>query len=218
MLNLSKSRLKLILSLSYLFSGALIILMLRTAIPSSKTLFHLAWNLVLAYIPFAISTLILYWKKVDESKGIKLILLFLWLCFFPNAPYILTDYLHIFYGDKTYFLIDFITWFYFALLGFAVAVISLNDISSVLMKHFNKHIVTLIVFIVCLLTSIGIYLGRDLRFNSWDVIRKPDEILIQSWGSIQDFHSDFITWIVSCSIGVALFLTYSVIQIKERAS
>jgi uncharacterized membrane protein len=216
-LNLPKYRLKLIVSLGYLFSGALVILMLRLAIPTSKTLFHLTWNLFLAYIPLAFSTLVLFWRRVEDQKSLKLVLLVLWLCFFPNAPYIWTDYLHVIHGDTTYFLLDLITWLYFAILGFAVAAISLNDVSSVLMKYFNKHIVTLLIFIVCLLTSIGIYLGRGLRFNTWDIFRRPNEILIQSLDSIQDFHSDFITWIVSCSIGIALFLTYSVMQIKERA-
>ena len=65
----------------------------------------------------------------------------------------------------------------FGLNGLILALISLADVHDVLAKVVPQKLANLVVSVILFLTSYGIYLGRVLRWNSWDLLLNPHLIL-----------------------------------------
>ncbi|NQW41963.1 MAG: DUF1361 domain-containing protein [Bacteroidetes bacterium] len=92
----------------------------------------------------------------------------------------LNDFIHLSYVSKQYLWLDILTISWFAVLAFLAAIIiSLNDAVSVLHSKMNNRKVSFALFGIRLLTGFGIYLGRYLRFNSWDVVNHPISLVYQ---------------------------------------
>jgi uncharacterized membrane protein len=209
-------RKKLIKVFMLLCFGAFLLVLLRQFLPTGKSYLFLLWNLFLALIPLVISTLIAHRHNMPGAGKPNMALSLGWLVFFPNAPYMLTDYVHVFYGGQAYFTLNLFTWAYIALIAFAAALISLNDISNVLQQHYHYSLVYLVILIICLVTGFGIYLGRDLRFNSWDVLIKPHDILNESINSFRNPYAAFYTWVRASIISLLLFGAYLVLKVFDR--
>ena len=127
------------------------------------------WNLFLAGIPFGISAVLVRIKK----KYIQRLLFIVWLLFFPNALYIVTDLQHLRERLPVPLWFDTILVFSAAINGLIMAYYSLQMIESFLRSKFNK-IKTAMILSGCLfLSSFGVYLGRFLRWNSWDIVNNP---------------------------------------------
>lgn len=201
-----------------LCSAAFLIIIFRQLLPTDKRFMFLLWNLFLALVPLAISSIIVHVQKQTDSKFILLITGAAWLVFFPNAPYIMTDYIHVFNGDRTYIILDLLTWAYFAIIAFIAALISLNDISLVLSRYFDIRMATMLILLICLLTSFGIYLGRDLRFNSWDVITKPHELVYTSINTVRTREIRYFNWVAASSISIILFCSHLVFFRRTKSN
>lgn len=193
---------------------AILLIFLRVVLPVDKSFLFLFWNLFLAAIPLFISIVLLHYAK---SKKLYQIIPFLiiWLMFFPNAPYMLTDYRHLQGSYGLTFVIDFITILYFALIAFSMAVISLNDIRQILSAHMNRNLLMLVIIIICLLSGFGVFIGRDMRFNSWDLVSKPIEVISESVNGFFNFHSNYWTVLASGLISVLLMLSMLVYRKKQ---
>ena len=167
------SRFKLLLSLiaSLLFSISL--LAFRVWYSGSFDYVFLVWNLFLAFIPFAISTILVLHEESIKSFLVLLMLIAFWLLFFPNAPYILTDLFH--WQTKGYVSLwyDLTMILSFGWNGLVLGFISLADVQRVLTKRFSPLFGWASVICVLILSSFGIYLGRYLRWNSWDIFINP---------------------------------------------
>lgn len=170
----------------------------------------LGWNVILAFIP-VILAFIFYEKSLEDNETSKdkiiLVLLFLsWLFFFPNAYYIITDFIHL-GGDEFYYrehiyaplvylnnYVGYLTLvhiFLSAYIGVFMATYSLKLIDSYLVSKFSKGITFLFITLILLLSSLGIYIGRFLRFNSWDTFR-PFNIINELIDSFTVFSLEFI--------------------------
>ena len=131
----------------------------------------LIWNLFLAWIPFIISyftnTIALNRRQVYFIIPVAA---FFWLLFFPNAPYILTDFQHLAYGSS-----DLPVWYdvlmliWFAFTGVLLGIVSLFFMQEIVCREFGGWVGWGFVAAVAALSSAGIYAGRFLRWNSWDV-------------------------------------------------
>lgn len=205
-----EGRSKLLVTYLSLMGVGLLLIIFRQFIPTDKPLLFLLWNVFLAMIPLAISTVLLKAQSENHPMYVQLLLGLAWLVFFPNAPYMLTDYIHLTYGDQTYFWLDLITLSYFAFIALVTAVISLKDIEHWMMVRYNKAFARLLIFGLCILSGIGIYLGRDLRFNSWDVLIKPKELIHVSLMRMSDPMSDIYTWVAATIISLLLYGVYLV--------
>ena len=108
-----------------------------------------------------------------------------WLLFFPNAPYIFTDFIHLIYGSYRHFWVDLTLILMCALTGFVLGFVSLYLMQSVVRRIYGQIASWLFVVVVAGLSGFGIYLGRFLRLNSWDVIAKPVKLYhgISSWAA-----------------------------------
>lgn len=144
--------------------------------------FPLGWNLFLAAIPLLLSLLLFripyrlgWWWWVG---------LLVFLAFLPNAPYVLTDFIHFsirlqippplpFWAIVFVLLPQFAIYFF---LGFQAYVIALINLGEYLRRQGLGHWTVLTELMLHWLCTIGIYLGRFERFNSWELLTQPQAI------------------------------------------
>jgi uncharacterized membrane protein len=151
-----------------------ILTILRVIIFDKYSLIYILWNILLAFIPFFISSILLYLKQNNKLKDYLFILLgLLWLLFLPNAPYIVTDLIHIGVVRSVPVLFDSILLFTSAYVGLMFGMYSIFHIENILIYKYSKNVTLIITTTILLLASFGIYLGRFFRFNSWDVFVAP---------------------------------------------
>jgi uncharacterized membrane protein len=149
----------------------------RVHYTSKITFVFLVWNIFLAIIPYAISTLLMMYHDRIRNRLLLIIPFLCWLCFFPNAPYILTDLFHLRPRPGVPYWYDLALILFFAWNGLMLGYASLMDMQTVLTMHFNRWIGWMIAICSLILGGFGIYLGRYLRWNSWDVISSPQDLL-----------------------------------------
>lgn len=153
-----------------LFFLSVTFILFRVILFGNYTLVYMLWNILLAFIPFSISALLLsLFKKGKLSKVVFIIGGIIWLLFLPNAPYLVTDLTHIHFSGNVSSVYDSFLLFSSAWLGIILFTNSLFHIEQILRKKFSKIKTETIVGLIIFMTSFGIYLGRFLRFNSWDV-------------------------------------------------
>lgn len=146
----------------------------------------LMWNLFLAAVPLLISDRI-YRKPRDYGIGI-FALLFLWLLFLPNAPYIITDLVHLYQRPPVPYWFDMCLVLLTAFNGLVLGFVSINQIERIIRIYSLGRYLNVMRLLVFLAMSYGVYLGRYLRFNSWDAFIKPIQVVKGAFYSI-DFHS-----------------------------
>lgn len=158
-----------IVTVAVLFS--IFTLMLRIKLNQSFFYLFLVWNVFLAIIPYAIT---MYLNTKKEINKYQLIFWFLiWLAFLPNAPYIVTDFIHLTYGNGKLFWLDIIVLLSFALTGLLLFYLSILDMQKLLITTFKSTPINTLTISILLLCGFGVYLGRFLRYNSWEIISNP---------------------------------------------
>ncbi|MFM2314658.1 MAG: hypothetical protein RLZZ04_3934 [Cyanobacteriota bacterium] len=151
---------------------------------------RIIWNLFLAFIPFALSFYLFRLPVIRNLWWWTLLLIF--IAFLPNAPYILTDSIHIVelsqenYPYWAIVLILIPQYMLFICLGFEAYVISLVKLEQYLTNFIAPKYLTLVNAIAHSLCIVGVYLGRFERFNSWDFVTKPGTVLITTLQDLED--------------------------------
>lgn len=135
--------------------------------------FFLIWNLFLAWIPYWIALSLNGIYNKTKSKFLALSLIALWLLFFPNAPYIITDFLHLRSRAPIPHWYDLMLIYSFAWTGLMLGLLSLYEIQLFLKKHLSNWLTCLFVVGAIMLAGFGIFIGRFQRWNSWDVFTQP---------------------------------------------
>jgi uncharacterized membrane protein len=159
-----------VLLLSSLFSIALSFF--RVFYTGQLLFLGLIWNLFLAFIPLVVSTCLIQRPGWVENKW-KLALNFLaWLLFIPNSFYIITDLFHLENRLVVPLWFDLALIFSFAWNGLLLGVLSVRQMEKIFETRW-KWSELFLIYPVMLLNAFGIYIGRYLRYNSWDVISNP---------------------------------------------
>lgn len=148
------------------------LLLIRIIFAHSLTYIFLGWNLFLAWLPFIISNLLSY---RNNNTTIAFILM-TWMVFFPNAPYIITDLFHFRERPPVPLYYDLILSFSFAWNGLLLGVISLLNVEQFIKGRFGAGISLIGVMVSLFLCGFGIYIGRYLRWNSWDILMNPFDL------------------------------------------
>lgn len=167
-----KERTTLFLLLSY----SILLLLCRATLTQSIYLFFLVWNTFLGIIPLLISSYIHFTGEL-LSKTKLIILLLIWLVFLPNSFYIITDVVHLPKSSKHLFWLDATIILSCAITGFYAGLISINQISQVVQLKYAIKIQQWHLVLLAILSGFGIYIGRILRFNSWDIILQPTYLI-----------------------------------------
>jgi len=169
----SRRRLATVLALllASLFCVALVVV--RNVHTDTSNFRYLIWNLFLAWIPFALAVFVYdRWRR--RRGGLLLLALgVLWLLFFPNAPYIATDFVHLRHDPQAPFWYDAVTIAAFAWMGVLLGFASLYLMQTVVRQWRGAVAGWIFAFGAIALGSLGIYLGRFLRLNSWDAVEHP---------------------------------------------
>lgn len=108
--------------------------------------------------------------KFQQSRLILIVLLGSWLLFFPNAPYILTDLFRLRLKSSMPIWFDLILILSFAWTGLLFGFLNLWDIEKILQNFIKRTYVIIISVVLLFIGSFGIFVGRFLRWNSWDIV------------------------------------------------
>lgn len=171
----------------------------------------LVWNLFLAWIPFVVSSL--FNKVINKSKWKQAFVFCCWLVFFPNALYIVTDLIHLDNESAVPKWFDAVLLFSSSVVGLMMAFISLHRVEKYLHKTVNKKILSPLIILILFLGSFGVYLGRFLRWNSWDILSNPFQLLLSIGHRIISPFEHLQTWAVTVIFTIFFYLLY--ISVKK---
>lgn len=136
----------------------------------------LVWNLFLAYLPFALSNWMVDQMK-NKSRIVFFAFVFLWLIFIPNTFYIITDLIHLDLDSSMPIWYDLVLILSFAWNGVLFGIVSVRQMEKLFESYFNRKFGFFFILPVMVLNAFGVYVGRHLRFNSWDVITNPFQLM-----------------------------------------
>lgn len=148
------------------------------AIDHSLAFSYLIWNLVLAWVPLILSSRLIYvlayklWSSW-EAMGLS----FLWLLFLPNSFYMISDFIHLQTAPTNnivYYAVAFTSLIYTAV---ALGFISLYMVHKEFLKRYSSMTVNIFIAVILAICSSAIYIGRDLRWNSWDILTNPGGVV-----------------------------------------
>jgi uncharacterized membrane protein len=160
----------------------------RVAYSDSGRHLGLIWNLFLAWIPFILSYIAhsISWRQIWLYLVIPFIA-FLWLIFFPNAPYMLTDLqdlARISNSAPLWYDVIIVVWCSWT--AMLLGIVSLYLMQDIIVRTFGRFTGWVFVFVISALSSFGIYIGRFVRLNSWDILQDPSETAQTILGLIID--------------------------------
>jgi uncharacterized membrane protein len=200
---------RLMLLFAALLFWCAVLLTVRISRSGSLLFFFLFWNLFLAAVPFAASLL----AGRTRSFALQLAWLVIWLVFLPNAPYILTDFIHL----KQRLPIP--LWYDLLLLASCAGTGLLLGYASTLIVHrvtaerFGSATGWIVAIGAQLLSAFGIYLGRFLRWNSWEVVTNPAPLFADLATRLMNPFDFPKTFIVTALFGMMLMLGYVALHV-----
>ncbi len=139
---------------------------------------YMIWNLFLAWLPFLFSLRLLYvlrHKLWSSWEGLATSVL--WLVFLPNSFYMISDFIHIKEFVRHDVVFDIVMFTSFIYTGVLLGFSSLYMVHLQLRRRLDAQAAAAWITVTLLLCSVAIYLGRDLRWNSWDVLTNPGGLL-----------------------------------------
>ena len=176
----------------------------------------LNWNLFLAIVPYLLTASISSQKR-GRIQRLKIIgVSMVWLLFFPNAPYILTDLFHLRIETSVPKWFDLILIISFAWTGLLFGFLSLMKIEKLYTNFFTKRQVEWLSSSILFLASFGVYLGRYLRWNSWDVVNNPSSLLFDISDRVINPFEHPRTWGVTILFGILLNIIYWTIKLLRK--
>jgi uncharacterized membrane protein len=138
----------------------------------------LIWNLFLAWVPFVVAFVAYRLHRSWPRHAIFFVVLApFWLLFLPNAPYILTDLIHLSQRNNVPLWYDLLMLLWYAWTGFLLGFVSVYLMQQIVADHWGRIAGWAFAISALGLTSFGVYLGRFLRWNSWDIVSNPLAIL-----------------------------------------
>ena len=180
----------------------------------------LLWNLFLAWLPIVPALLAVdYWRRQPTPNWRLAGLGAAWLLFFPNAPYIFTDIIHLTRDFRAHFWVDLALFLSFGFTGLVLGFVSLYLMQSVVKRAYGSRASWCFVFAVAALSGFGIYLGRFLRFNSWDVLVKPLELSrgVGKWAAdpLANSHSYAFPVLFSTFLFITYLMLYALTHLRQ---
>lgn len=189
------------------------LLLCRMITTQSLGYIFLPWNLFLAFVPYWISWWMTRNVSIIQNKMKLLVSLAAWLLFIPNSFYIITDLFHFTNIRSAPKWFDLLLIFSFAWNGILCGIISLRRIEIILSVVKGKEFSIFIIFVVMWLNAFGIYIGRYLRYNSWDVISNPFSLISEIAAMVFHPFDNLWEWgMISC---YSIFMTLLYVTLKK---
>ena len=172
--------------LAFVSSAAMTLLLFRMLIHNWDFIF-LAWNLFLAWVPLVFIKSV--WEMEARRRlpfGLLMGYLMIWLLFFPNAPYIITDLKHLRGAPENIIWYDALMIFTFSVAGFLTGLYSIRIVHRIITRRWNERLAWLAILMSMVMSGFGIFLGRYGRWNSWDIVTQPGALARGIFKSLQD--------------------------------
>jgi uncharacterized membrane protein len=195
----------LILSIAF----TILLVVIRIVYTNNLSYIFYGWNLFLAIIPWLCSSRLQKHKSIDLTS---ILLLALWLLFLPNAPYVITDIFHYELREPIPMWYDLLIVTTGAWNGLLLGIVSLMQVEKILTNFLGKIWVQGFVFTSLMLCGYGVYIGRYSRYNSWDIITKPQHILLDSLHQIRHPFQNYHVWAFTALFGIMLTIIYFTLQ------
>lgn len=192
---------------------AVALLLIRVKITHSFYLLFLIWNLILAVIPYIISNFIKIDFSLKKYNFKNLFFIVTWLLFLPNTFYLITDFVHLNHSNSIQFCFDFILLLSFTIAGFYFGILSIFSIQQQIQFFYTSKTSYFFTISISYLCAFGIYIGRFLRFNSWDIISYPLFLAKSIFNSI--FENE--TWTFTLGLGTLITIV-NLIYIKSKSN
>lgn len=199
-----------IMSLSMLF-GVLMVFV-RILYTGDRGFLFLLWNLFLAYIPYFISGWLSRtpsWAAYPRKFGLVFIA---WLLFIPNTFYILTDLFHLGNHAGAPLWYDLLLIISFAWNGLMLGILSIRQMEKIVALYLPGKADWVFLYPIMMLNALGVYIGRYLRFNTWDVITNPfglvSDIAQLVWHPLQYREA----WAMVICFSVLMTLVYTTLK------
>jgi uncharacterized membrane protein len=173
------------------------------------------WNLFLAWLPLLFALLAV---RLWRQPFLLLIPALFWLLFLPNAPYMVTDLMHLNWRADAPLWFDVIMLFSFAITGILLGFTSLALMHGLIRRLAGALAGWLFVGISLGLTSFGVYIGRFLRWNSWDVIANPTGVILDVLRIMRYPQDNLRTFVVWSLLTAVLVFTYVILVSLPRAA
>jgi uncharacterized membrane protein len=200
-----------------------VLLALRAVYSRSFGHFGLAWNLFLAWLPL-LSALVVYNLRRNSSRytgWLVAVCALLWLVFFPNAPYILTDLIHLRAANGVPLWYDLILLLSFAWTGLFLGLASLYLMQVLVRRAAGWPASWLFVLLVLALCGFGVYLGRFPRWNSWDVLTSPVSLAVDIGHTLRhpldNLQAFAFSALFATMLGAVYLMLMALVNLREPA-
>ena len=194
----------------YILLLAIVLNILRIILFKNTTFVYMFWNIFLAFIPFFISSILLLNTKEEKiTKPFFIGGFILWLLFLPNAPYVITDFIHLGRIHGVPVMYDIFVLFSSAWASLLFGLYSLEHIEKILLLKFSAKKTNIIIPVAILLSSFGIYLGRFLRFNSWDFFISHNSLISNTWKIFTAPNSNINAYTYTILFFVFTYISYA---------
>ena len=212
-----RHRLPLLLILGASLALSLTLVMGRVLLTQHLKFVFLLWNLFLAVIPFVLSYLLAVAKGPLRAR-VLLPVGAVWLLFFPNAPYLLTDLFHLHPRPGVPYWYDLALILSCAWNGLMLGYASLTDMQTLVSRRLGPTSSWAFATLALMLSAFGIYLGRNLRYTSWDVLTNPVALFYDILNRLLHPFSFPGTWGVTLVFGLFLLLGYGTVRLMGRTA
>lgn len=191
--------------------AAILSLAIRIKLTHDFYFLFLGWNLILALVPFVITMYLHTYSEVLANRWKRLGISLVWLLFLPNAPYIITDFIHLQKATSKLIFLDFWVIATFAATGFLAGLYSIRMMLVFFSLFYSSRTLKAFTLLICMLSGFGVYLGRFIRLNSWDIFIQPQATLREILSSLEHPKA----WATTLIFGSVLFLSVLVFD-KSR--
>jgi uncharacterized membrane protein len=193
-------------------AACVVILGIRSAFPGEDYAF-LVWNLFLAWVPLFLAAAF----ARTSGRRLGVLLVAAWLLFLPNAPYIVSDFVHLEDSPGAWVLLDAVLIAAFAATGLLLGFESLRLVQTVTRQRLGEAAAWALAGVSVVLCGVGIYLGRVHELNSWDAITRPGRLLGKILPALANPLAHLTTFGLTLALGLLLLLAYvSAYRAAER--
>jgi uncharacterized membrane protein len=199
-----------VLALGLLTAFDVALVAVRTHHVGGMSFWFLVWNLILAWIPFLLALGLYDAARRHSHPALLAALGAGWLLFFPNAPYIVTDVIHVAPRAGAPLWFDSLTITSAAFTGLLLGFVSLGLVQDVVRRAAGAVWAWILAGGVLAIASVGIYMGRFLRLNSWDVVTRPYHFVELARSRLADPLGNPKLIVVVCLMTAFLAVTYAV--------
>ncbi len=199
-------------------SFGFLLLLARVFYTGSIMFAFLVWNIFLAFVPWFISYTLTLRPAWIENRWKFAIIFTVWLLFIPNSFYMLTDLFHLYDSYSVPRWYDLMLIFCFVWNAMLMGILSVRHMEKIIQSVWLRKSVWWFVYPVMLLNAFGIYVGRYMRYNSWDIVSNPFQLLQDAYHILLHPVYNRNAWAMVIVFSFFLSIVYMMLRRLSRTS